>query len=714
MILARSRPALSALANTVNLGIHVFNPHRFNGVLRELADATEEIVPEAQVASYFESAERCFQNAANLKLVNIPSVVDTLAILREEFPGSSVYATLMESLIESVDSEAKVVQLAYAAIRGNDTQILNQLRSKLDLIPHGSRNRIRLAQLHASPGSYLQHFTTLSGRNLLQLPETDLAKIVQVCCKDLSDSQIERFVDAIEVLLSHRIQEAQGTRAKLEIAQTLISTASNHESLAIMCERLFESKLVDVIDLLSPSQSIDILAIFSSGGNAAKTAWTNLAWKIHRDSKYLSTVTARHLAQMLRVVPSFAHTDREMSALVAQIGMALDSMTAVTMQDTVSLCNAFNVLPGMPWVEHRPFADRLFDTILSLTKSSVCVAEMTSLVRSLSEGLEISDPAIIMRLVDRFSFRSVEDRIHVCSVVEECANRNTSRIGNLVMLKLLTRDSSDFNKITDALKLNHSIPLHARLNDLSGSQLIDLVVLVGQHSKQTLSDLEQISHASSIASESVEVQLELFSQFTQLRFPCKALMESIAVNIKTLDALDVVELLHCCALGRIRPDIDLNTWEGMNTLDATAISSLIGSTASLGMLANPRVTNALLNRFLQTASGLDSIEQSRQAAAVLSNVFLSLTVPNDQQIHALVKLVSNDPVAIDEQDKAVISEMSSIVESEPLKTLVEGFSVCTEQVEALRPDGLRSEDLVNNSELSQSYKFKLFLGQNRA
>jgi hypothetical protein len=372
----------------------------------------------------------------------------------------------------------------------------------------------------------------------------------------------------------------------------------------------------------------------------------------------------------------------------------------------------------MPWVEHKEFADRLIDRLLLLTETVASFCDLRRLAHALVEGLEISDATVVNRLMDKFSVASPDERNQLYGLIDAAVSRNTSRVGNLVLLKLLQRDASHFNTISDALRSNGCIPMHAKISELSGSQVLDLLDLVGTNSSDVLSDLELIADASCAASETLTVRVELFAKFSDLQFPCRTLADSIARDFSDLAPTEAVEFLHSCAVTRIRPDWDISSWvpTHLHSLDPREVASLIESISSLGLLDSPRVAGILTSRFIQASSALDKAEQARESARVLCSLFVSLLVPTDRQIDALVGMIKSSSSTIDDQDRAIMYLMSQELNSPSLSDLVADSRIDESVVDDLRHcepvvDG--PEHFVSNGSLSQGFKFKKFLASRR-
>ena len=302
IILGKRSVTSTTLLNTVRLGIHCFNPHRFNGVLKAATNELE--LPQEEFAQYLQSGEKCFKNPMNLKLMNSDAVVNSLSILQREFPNSEVYSTLIQSLVDSIDSEERLVELVIILEREGflDERLLKGMRGKLDLVK-SLRNRIRVAHLSPGPVGYLAQVLRLSGPELLKsgLTEVDLATVLSVCGTELPRASQETMIDCIEVMLRRRLSVAALEVDRVKVLH-LIAFLSREGSPALMkaMESVVAETLQDQLDLLSPTQSIDLLEAFPPNGAVSRTLWINLQWRISRDPSHLRSLDSDRTVKMIK------------------------------------------------------------------------------------------------------------------------------------------------------------------------------------------------------------------------------------------------------------------------------------------------------------------------------------------------------------------------------------------------------------------------------
>jgi hypothetical protein len=201
-----------SLINTIKLGVHLFNPHRFHGVLKNL-DALKSIPARSNrtvdisedVASYLTAGDRCFRNSLNVKLLSAESVVGCLKLLQSDFSHFPIYNTLIAATIESIDSESRLVAFIHWIERFqlSDHELMKGLRNKLDLV-ETIKSRVKVAHLAEDPKGYLSDILDMSGKRLMaraQLNEIDFATIVR-----LTGDADGKFGDCIEFLLNHRLR----------------------------------------------------------------------------------------------------------------------------------------------------------------------------------------------------------------------------------------------------------------------------------------------------------------------------------------------------------------------------------------------------------------------------------------------------------------------------------------------------------------------------
>jgi hypothetical protein len=745
----------SHLVNTIRLGVHVFNPFRFNGVLKALArdNAASQLAPE-ELGQYWNAAVRCFSNPSNVKLVPVKNVVETMVILRRNFPEQTVdvYETLRSSLASTVNTRSKLVELVVSVertglVREDPLLVQDAIVRNLDVVRINDWHRINLVHYAPDPKEYLGFLAKVTEKTFIEkLTEEQIVTVLTVGGEIVSSN----FTEVLESKLESRFRDAESSDVikKLNLLSYSLSLGAKGDPRGRAIIQKFVNRLSDIVDVASPVQSVDILCVFPPPSLCGKAAFNNLKWRLERDPNFLSSLDGLRVARFLRTIPQVVDTTAVKSLFVNALISPLQRSRIPT-DILVKITEAFAHVSARPWIEQRDFSEVVFSRIVSLGFSASHGEEIKKLIMSVMDGLEVNDVEIARRFLYKFS-PAISDEI-IAAIESSVAKCSTdSRVGNLILSALLSKESNDFEKIIASVKATGSVPLHAQLVDLSSGQIVILLDMIDD---DRLADLELVAEAAGLQlDEALENQLELVVQLAKRGMPCKALVDSVARRIIELPLNDRVGFLVACSRTRVVPE-SFSLGDFLSSVaradgSAQLWSEAVESLSHLGLLVKETETSRLLDIFLDSCACLGSIERSRLSGKVLAAMFLSLKVPNEKQMFKLVEWISEDFSAVDQEYMQVIAEMNTVVEhsvlSEALlrldwsvfntgedsedewlrifdaegrlfeKNIRVGLSPLS-RVDLLNgKDAVmiaRPEDMTNDGSLTQLFKFKVFLIQ---
>lgn len=750
-MLLRSSHSLcaTALANTVRLGISLFNPFRFHGVIQTLSKVktTADLKPD-EIVKYMQAANRCLKDPSNVKLIPLSSVLDTLNVLRKEFRDSPVFESFRCSLIETIDSPSRLIELVKVIEKNSmfhDPVILKEaITDKLHLVPQRSPYRIALSNFSERPGEYLTWFVNIPSKaGLKNLSANQLVTIINQAWPNMSPMTMDWYMESIEAKLGETLSASQTLVSRVEFVTLALGLAKGgHPEIRKLTRTLIE-KNRDAIDVLSPSQIIEVLELFSAqDSNTRESVASNLQWKLDRDEQYLSSISVAHIARLLELLP---YDGLSVPVVMSRLCGALKRPRQVCLSVLTDTCVAFNKLHGAPWIEYPEFGEIVFKRITST--ESVNQTERVNAIKCLLAGIGVTDIKVGLSLIDRLSM--IEDRSAVESEVARVVmnNQSRSRVGNLVLSKLLSIEDSDFKKIVESLKNNKSIPLHARVYDLSIPQLVEIVDLVPN---DRLYDLEMVSEAASYShvSDSLDSELELLSKLSSRGLPCKGLVDQILKRSAQLAPIELVEVLVCCAKTRVVPSTVIDLTILISSLERSNNSieimrSLIFSLSTIGLLVDEKITSRIVDVFLRSCRDADTATKAAACGEVIGSLFVALFVPSEKQLTALVGHMHKDISAISKNSLEIIIEMNEILKNDILNQFRVNPDVCEKEDEWLsrmevrhdfqrnirlgqtwltNTDMLSGEkaiviarpmDMTCDGNLSQLFKFRVFLLQER-
>ena len=693
MMLARvlyRRIAISAddagpLLNTIRLGRHLFNPHRFEAVLRSVVSEPTggSIDITNDFNDYLAAGIKCFSSSTNLRLMKIGSIVDILKILKFDLNDSgSLYNAIVRSLAVSIDSERRLSELLLALRRTSlDEPILEEtMRKGLELAKPLSRTRIKVAHLTVNPAEYLNEFLEMSLDKLVDsgLSESDLATILSVCGDSLAISIKSRFVSAIETLL--RIKLEQGSPRvtdRLKVLNILLSIGSIY-NLEASCMKLLlrvvEEDFADTTDVLSPSQTVDLLHLFPSA-TLSKVAWLNLLWRVKMDSAYLYSLDSTHCVRLLEALSRMDADIRiTMQGLIHSIKKHSCFKRPADIVDLISASSKVGFL------EYPELTDAVFAKIFAfgaaskVTSSSVVEKMLVPLVHSLG----LTEEKLICTLIDKFNFETPSDKFNTSHTLFQLVRLNVkhsnARIGNLIVSKVLASDSKGFEKVLESVAQTGLIPLHSTLTVLSITQLIQLIESCEASSKHLLVNAEMISDAASLRKcEPVSELLDLFVELTKMRFPSRWLVETLCDRFSELSLSESVGFIQACAEVRFLPHPNVAVVNYEEALSAEAITNLTCSLSSLGLIRDDQTAGKLTNRFILSVK--DSAKKERLASQFLAALFISLKVPSKSQLGELIRLISSSPSSAEDFERDVFSEMGRILDNRILSSFQRSLPV---------------------------------------
>ena len=731
------RRAGSALANTVRLGIQMFNPYRFNGVLRALSVEKSGVAPD-ELCEYWKAAERCFSNTSNIHLMPIDSIVDILAVLKRDFPESTVLAVLRHSLVTSIDKPSKLVDLVHSLERRSrtftDATLVEEgIVAKLDLVPENDRRRISLSKYSPNPSEYLRNFMSINDSTIVsRLTEEEILVL-------LAAGGSEPILTCVlEDHLRNRLESARDLMGRVRVLDQLLTLGTLGSSSVV---RTIIESMDDVFDVVSPSQAVDLISIFPFSSTVGSKLWENLKWRLDRDPRYLLTLDAGRISKLLQ---SVRHRPELRSKIVARLGVPMQRV-AGSSSDLLTIANSFGGLPGKPWIEEREFADLLFRLITRSLRPSD--PNMKALLLCIFEGLGVNDGNLVTKLLERMELSESEIATEISRHITFSAQQE-SRIGNLVLSSLMNRDCNDYEKILTSLNASEGIPIHARLHDLSLGQLVEILEVVPD---KKLSELEMIADAASLLQdESPENLLEVLKLLSNRGMPCQPIADTVASRFEDLAFKDKVEFLSCCERSRVVPHertmlkalaSDCYSFDGSGALWASSIRSL----SELGLLVDDKHTSQILDYCLASQSLESKSDRASLSASILASLFLSLKVPSDRQLTRLLTNIKECREAVDESDLEVLCEMNELIHNDTLSELVDWVDLMKTPEDqwslSLEHDGIsqrsvrvgrtnvsvadrlngseavvvaRPEDMYNDGSLTQRFKFKLFLIQQHA
>lgn len=669
------------LVNTVHLGIHLFNPHRFNGVLHHLdkiRDTPHGTDLTEKVAAYFRAGEKCFQNPDNVRMVPIESIVSSLVILRRDFATMPIYETIVKSLIDSLDSESRVVELVKSIeLAGfSDESLTAQLEAKLELV-ETLNNRVRVSHFADDPVAFLQPVLSMSGDRLLRasLSEVDFATVVKIC--DLTDEKAERFIDCIEVVMKYRLESAATNVDKLKLLHLAITVArTGGAQVAQRLEPLIFHSLKDQLDLLSVSQSIDILDEFSS--RVSSQVWNNMSWRLGHDPKYLDNLDSSRIARLVRFAAQLDQSDRQL--LMPNLFVSFSNRSNFqSVGELVSLIESFNTLTGNPWIEYPKFVDFIVSRAIALLEHNVLVPqEIEPLLASLIKGLKISSPSIVAPLLDCARFTNPDHKKLVEEYIQNFCERNEgsrSRTGHVILAKLLRSESQSLNKLLKTVKETGTIPLHTRLSEYSLPQLEEVVDAAmevdGDH---TLTNLEMINDAALIGTKgTVQQQLSLLRCLASHKFPSPGLVARVSVDAARLSSAELSEFMSICGSTRCRPNFDAGVLLKHEAAHTKFVGGLVKSAALLGMLTDNKTVPSKLVALVGFNGGSD----------LLAALLVGRVIPSERELSGFAASIMSHPESVSDTERMIFTEMSS--EIEELQNLSTAVPVSVSQ-EARQPD----------------------------
>ena len=728
-----------ALVQTVKLGSQVFNPFRFNGVLRVLArDPVGSTVSAEDMKNYWQAAERCFKEPSNVRLVPVTSVVETLAILKKDFPQErAVYDSLLTSLAGAVRSRAKLVEVTNAAER---TQLIKDrefvksvISSNIHVLRKNDWKRIAFVQYADNPKECISYLVNLTDRDAInKLTNDQIVTVVTIGGDDACDV----FLEVLESNLRGKLSSADIVE-KVSLLTQVLALASRGDYRVKRALSNMVSDLCEVADILSSSQAVELLCFFPPPCEAGIKVWNHLVWRLDRDPWYLASLEGGRIAMVLNEICAMTDSPKFRSLLMTGLRVPLQRARI----SPVQLCEISEAL-GRRWLSEREIAEIVFSRILLVREEHV----LDRLVKSVLSGLGVNDIDVANKFLDRFNGGSLSSEARVGIIESIGRSTERSRVGNLVLAALLNKGANDFDKIVIAMKTHGSIPLHAHLSDLSSGQLIQILELLGD---DKVGDLELVAEATALqVKEPIENQLELLRQLAARGVPSEQLVSSIAKRFNEITLQDKLEFLSCCRKTRVIPEgsfvADLVAWrEGSPEEWAAAFNSL----AHLGLLNDDKMTSKLVEIFLDSCSGVDGNKRALLSGQILASLFVGLKLPSERQWTRLVSMIAEDLEAIDRESMAMIAEMNPVVKNPLLaETLIRidwskfngsqeacidrwgsaiengvfekgrrvGITELT-QVDLLNgKDGVmiaRPEDMMNDGSLSPMFKWRLFVIQ---
>jgi hypothetical protein len=403
------------------------------------------------------------------------------------------------------------------------------------------------------------------------------------------------------------------------------------------------------------------------------------------------------------------------------------------------------------FIEYPELTEAVFAKIFgfgvaSKVTPSVVVEKMLG---PLVNSLGLTDEKLICTLIDKFNFETPSDKLNTSQALVQLMKLNIkhshSRVGNLIVSKVLARDTKGFEKVIESVGQTGVIPLHSTLTELSNTQLIKLIASCEASNKHLLVNAEMISDAASLRKcEPVLELLDLFVELTKIRFPSRWLVETLCERFSELSLSESVGFIQACAEVRLLPYPNVAVKNHEEALSAEAITNLTCSLSSLGLIKDDETAGKLTNRFILSVKG--SAKKERLASQFLAALFISLKVPSKSQLGELISLISSSPSSAEDFERDVFSEMGRILDNRSLSSFQRSLPVvqCDEWtrklgriddevcstgvrvgetdlslVDLIEAEGrsavmiVRPGDCYLDNSFSQLFKFKLFLVSRR-
>ena len=689
------------LLNTLRLGRHLFNPHRLSDVLSAIGSHANESTIDItdHWNDYLAAGANCLSISSNLRLMKISGLVDSLKILRFEVPGSTrLYKSIVASLAESIDSENRLHELVDALSKSDlHEPILEEaVRSNLCLADPLSKTRVRLSHASHNPCEYLNGFLEMSEQQLISagLSETELGKILCVCGNSIAWAIRDRLISTIEKVVRHRIV-TNSLRAtdRLRVLDGILAVGSMNRflrPLTSVLERVTEEKFADSPDILSASQTVDLLFVFPSA-NVAKDAWTNLTWRINRDPLYLFSLDSIHCVRLVRVLG-----DRECipPAVVSALIPSIRKDSAFQTSSEVSALA--DAVATLGWIEYPALTEAFFENFLSLAsgKKFVNAADLAILLGKVVRLISVTDEKLVLNLLDKFDFGGPNERLETYKGLIDIARVNArqagSRIGNVLVAKMLATDTSEFQRILECVSQSGSISLHSKLTQFSTHELMQLLEMSRKNTRDLLVNAELVSDCIAVKTEeSISELLNCFIQLSRVGFPSLAVMNLLCERGSDLKLSEYVAFIEACAKTRLKPDSRLVAMIAQALHSAEVIANVASSLSALGLLNDSSIIESLTNRFV---SSVDSCgEKAKVSCQFLSALFVSLQVPSAGDLAAILDIIAGGPQRPSRFECDVFSEMGHVLGN---RVLLSYRALTAEQTDSFAEFGGSDDDTI--------------------
>ena len=669
------------LVDTIQLGIQLFNPHRFYPVL---AGIHREGVVVDDFEKYLQSANVCFRNEANVKLVGVEPVVASLQLLT--VCGVSCGETrkiLQSSLMRLLTTEEAIVSAVIGAQKAGytDSEFWDSIRTKIETTEFkGLSNTIRV--LHLTTGHSLRGVEKF----IEYMSETEIWRVLKYC-KNLSKSEKSALTVAMESKISAKINTLTKLTDKLRYVDALLAVGSVH------VEELVEA--IGGPSMLSPSSLVDFCFM--------KKQVDEIIWRIDRDPRWLSGLKPKHVVKLLettRFISDYTQTSKIVQACPIE--------KSITPFDLSELIVAFDKLNGNAWIEFPKVAKLIFEKFV-LVLQECSQEEAAFLVSLLVHTVGIADKSLVNDLL-KLAKLEWNDR-YICE---------TGKICEFVFSKFLRGYSNGgIDQILSELTEKNKISLQARLCDLSANNLLEVARLVVSNFEKTndqkrlLNNLELVADAASVNTcNNIHTKLQLFELFALNRFPCIGLANGICENLALLNQLEFVDFVYNCSLVRCCPtgiSEYISTHDMDGVLSTTQITNLIEAMSSLSVL-DSNACRILVPIYFKSDNAC-----SEYSAAILSSMLISLIVPSE---HMLAKLLGSiDMNTTSDFDKEIIFGMKKFEPTLPegiitQSGLPEGAQITHDNSTAvfkMTPSGFYFSDPTKYTSIA---KFRMFIQQN--